>query len=450
MADASTVAAPGRWLRLIGPAASLRRELVHGGIGSLAVRGAMTVTGAALAVTLARALGPADYGVYSFSLAVVTILAIPATMGMPTLVVRETARAEAAGDWARLIGLWRWATIAVALTSALAALAVVAFAWLTPGEWTSAKGTTLLIGAALIPLSALGGLRGAALQGLRRIVLGQLPDTVIRPALLLAFAAAAILLPGRRLTPQLTMGLHALAAALAFAFGAAVLLRCRPAGVHGATPHTDARAWLAALAPLALIGGVQVLIQQTSVVILGLLDTDAEVGVFRVAAQSAALVAFGLQAVSTVAMPHAARLSAPDERARLQKLATASARTSFAFAFAAFLGAVILGGFLLATVFGRAYAAGTNALAIMAAGQLVYAAFGPAAVFLNMAGHERLTLAAAVGAALAGVALNLALIPSLGLNGAALAAAITLALWNALLWWFARRQIGVDTLVAHL
>ena len=105
---------------------------------------------------------------------------------------------------------------------------------------------------------------------------------------------------------------------------------------------------------------------------------------------------------------------------------------------------------LLTFVFGAAYAQGATALAVLCFGQLLNAAVGPVGVLLNMSGHERDTLIGVSMASGANVILNLLLIPFLGLLGAAIASAATLAIWNMLLMRQVKNRLGVVSAVVDL
>ena len=78
---------------------------------------------------------------------------------------------------------------------------------------------TFFIGLLLVPLMALGALRGAMLQGLRRVVLGQLPEIIIRPSLLLLILLVVACLSSSGINADRAMEIHAVAALGAFAVG---------------------------------------------------------------------------------------------------------------------------------------------------------------------------------------------------------------------------------------
>ena len=75
--------------------ANLRTRLLRGGAGSLAIKLGSVGLSFAVAVQLARVLGPDGYGVYALVFAIVTVLTVPTQLGVPQLVIRETARAQA-------------------------------------------------------------------------------------------------------------------------------------------------------------------------------------------------------------------------------------------------------------------------------------------------------------------------------------------------------------------
>lgn len=58
-------------------------------------------------VALSRILGANEYGQYAFVFAIISILAIPTQVGLPQLVVRETAKAMEAKHFGRMLQLWQ-------------------------------------------------------------------------------------------------------------------------------------------------------------------------------------------------------------------------------------------------------------------------------------------------------------------------------------------------------
>jgi O-antigen/teichoic acid export membrane protein len=422
--------------------------LVRGVMGSFVLKLVSTALGFILVILLARTLGPEGYGVYAFVFAIVSLLAIPTQLGLPQLVVRETAKAQAAEQWGLMRGLWRWSTLVIWLFSSIVLAIALVVLGVVADHFDDMTRATLVAGLLLIPLIALGNLRGAALRGLGHVVAGQLPEHVFRPALLILLCVIVLVaLPTQTLTPATAMGLHAFAAASAFGLGAWLLWRSRPAELKSRpAPVYEARAWMFSALPLALTAGLMVINTQIGVLLLGLFDTTETVGIYKVSVAVATLITFGLGAVNLVLMPYFARLYAQGDRHRLQRLVTQSARAILALAVPVTLAFVLYGEWFLTIAFGTDYADGHTALAILALGQLVNAGTGSVGVLLNMTGHEQDSLRGVAIAAVANAFLGIVLIPLFGLLGAALSTATTLVIWNLLLRNAVLRSIRIETL----
>ncbi len=421
--------------------------LVKGAFGSLALRVISVLLMLMVSIVLARMLGPTQFGIYSVVLSLVSLLAVPAQMGLPTLVVRETATAYVWQRWGVMRGLWHWATRKVlSLALLLAILALLVGERLLPGE-AEHRTMLLVLAALLIPLNVLNTLRGAALQGLRHVVLGQLPELVINPLLLGALIVGVSLVMQTRLDAITAIALHIFSVSFSFALGAYLLWRLVPPALRARPePIYEARAWRAAALPIALTTGLQVLNQNIDIVMLGWLRSAEEAGIYKIAVSAAAIVSLGLGAVNQALAPHFARLHQLDDYGRLQRLVTLSARGILALSLPPMLLMVLAGEEVLTLFFGHDYASGKTALAIIAFGQLVNAAMGSVGLLLNMTGHERQTFRAVLAAAFANVGLNLALIPAWGAIGAAIAATTSLVVWNVIMWLAVRRLLGIETM----
>lgn len=427
---------------------ALRAQLLRGGLGSIAVMASQAMLTFGVAVVLARVLGPEGYGIYSFALAIVMLIAIPAQVGVPQLIIRETAKAQASNSWGLIRGLWRWGNITVLLLSLLSLFLLTGLIFFTDLGGDGDRLETLTIGIILIPIIALGNVRGACLRGLRKVVHGQLPEGVIRPASLLLLVGVWFLLVGadEGIEAQTAMGFYVAAALVAFLSGAYLLRLYKPTQlINKPEPIYKSLDWRKAVIPLALIAGLQLINNFADLIILGLFRSDDEVGIYRAVSQLSLLVVFGLQAINQVLHPYFARLHAQEDKLRLQRLVTISSRLILLLALLPFLVFLFVGNSVLEIIFGTSYAQGAVALAILAAGQLANAAFGSVGALLNMTGHERDTMRGMIFAMGANVILNVILIPLYGMNGAATATALSYFLWNAILRHYVQKRLSIES-----
>jgi O-antigen/teichoic acid export membrane protein len=421
-------------------------RIARSGFWSLGIRIAFAGLTFLASALLARMLGAAGFGIYSYALALATLLSVPSRFGLSTLLVRETARGVARQDYGLVRGGWVWAGRITVLSSVVIAVLAATAMFVWRASLSAERLATFAWAVLLIPLVALGNLRGAALRGLQHVVEGLLPEFVLRPAFLVMALAIPALVISRSLSPAGAMGAHVAAAALAFAIGASLLWRATPDGVRHAKPRFETRAWLRSILPLALIQQMQVINRQAAVLLLGVLMADADVGVYRVAAQVSLLTAFGLQAATNVVAPRFARFYAQGNTQRLQRLAVQSARGILAFNLIATTGLVLAGRLFLAIVFGREYVSAYVPMVVLLGGQVVNSAVGSVGALLNMTGHERETAKGVTVSVVCNLVLNVTLIPRFGIVGSAIATAVSLAIWNALLWLAVRRHLGINSL----
>lgn len=418
-------------------------------LGSMGLKIASTGLVFLSTVILARVLGPADYGIYSYVYAVVALLSVPSEFGLPTLVVRETASAMAREDYATVQGVWRWAGRMTVLISLSLVVLTGIVIWLFKEPLAGKRLETFLWALALVPLIALGNLRGAALRGLQRVVVGQLPESLLRPGFFVLLLWGSMLLGSVSLSAPLAMALYVVASALAFCVGAWLLWRVTPSLVNQAVPRAANRAWLLSALPLAFIGGMALINQQASIFLQGFFLPDAEIGLFRVATQVSLLASFGLVAINTVVAPRFAALYAQGDMAKLQRLVTVSARIILFLNLAITIGFVLLGKLFLRQIFGASYEAAYIPLLILLGGQLVNSGVGSVAMLLNMTRHEHETAKGMTLAAALNVVLNLLLLPRAGIVGSAIATAVSLIIWNMLLWWAVQKKLHINSLAFY-
>lgn len=415
-------------------------------IGSMVLKFAYVGFTFIISVLLARLMGPAQYGVYSYVYALISLLSVPSEFGLPNLVIRETARGLANGDFPRVQGIWSWATRTTAVISLSLVALTLAGIWLLRAPLSNPRLVTFLWALALVPLIALGDLRGAALSGLRHVVTGQLPEFLLRPGFFTLLLAMVWLVGGVSLTAPVAIALYVAASAIAFGIGAWLLWRVTPPEVRQSRPRMEHRAWLMSALPLAFIGAMQLINQQASILLQGIFLPDAQIGYFRVATQVSLLAAVGLVGINAVLAPRFAALHAQGDTVKLQRLVTSSARAILLLSLVLTIGFAALGEPFLRVFFGPLYVRAYLPMLILLLGQLINSGMGSVAVLLNMTGYERETAKGIVVSALINLGLNLALIPLWGIEGSSVATSVSLVVWNVLLWRAVRKKLGINTL----
>jgi len=265
---------------------------------------------------------------------------------------------------------------------------------------------------------------------------------LIRPFSFLALVVISYLLLGNRFNSSWAVGMQVGAAAIALCVGILMLMKHMPKAVNDTPPEYDSRAWIRSALSFLFIGGMQLINNQTDIVMLGALQGAEVVGIYRVATRAAQLVVFILAAANTVLQPTIAKLYAVKDMERLQRVVTRSARVVLLVSIPIAVVLMVAGHWIL-LIFGQEFTEGATALAILSVGQLVNAAMGSVGLILNMTGHERDTARGVAIAAVVNVTLNAILIPLWGMNGAATATATSLVMWNVILAVQVVRRLGI-------
>ena len=416
--------------------------ILKGAAGSAVLKGVNLLFGLLATAFLGRVLMPEQYGYYAFASTTVTLLALPVQCGLPQLMTREIAKYQLAGRWGHIRGLLLRSNQLVASLGLAVVVTLFLLLPVLPRLAQAVDRPTFVWAIVLLPFIALNRVRGGALLGLRKAVLGLLPDNGVRAVLFLFFIVVWHgLWPFQAAT---AMALQLAATLIAFFTGALLLMRHLPADVRRAEARFDSKAWLAAIIPLTLTDALLIFNLQADLLLLGVFRNAADVGIYRATTLVAMQVTIGLSVASEVLAPHVARLHQAADRAGLQSL------MAHALRWLALSGAVLAavcifaGKQVLTGVFGQPYAGGAAALAILAAGQFLNTAAGTGSVLLNMSGHEKDVLRIFAFSAATNVIGNLVLIPLLGIVGAALATTLCQLVTNGLLVVFVWRRLKLS------
>ncbi len=405
---------------------------------SAAVLGGNVVLGYGVSVVLTRLLGLEGFGIYSVVIALVTMLTAPAFFGLPTLIGREVSWASSKGEFGLVAGLVRRSHQFIVCVAA----AMIVGAFLV--QLVAGKSSPALYWALpLILLMSLAAARSAMLRGIGKVLEGQWPEQLLRPALLIGLALAWVALD-RVISPTVAVALTGLAALIALGVSLLQWGLSKPKALKGVRPIYRDAAWLKAVIPFALSTGVLVISAQISLVILGAIRGPEEVAVFRVSSQTAQLCALGYTAAIMNISPRIAAAFASSDRTLMQRTARQGALFATAFCLPAALVLIVGGKPLLSLMFGSTYSVGASVMAILAFGQILNSAFGCGASLLNMTGHERDCTIALGGGLVLQVLGSLALVPLWGATGAAIAGVIGILGSNIALQQMAIARTGID------
>lgn len=375
---------------------------------------------------LSGALGAELFGVFAWAVTWGSTLSSFAPLGLDTGVVLFTARYRKSGERDReksalLFGLG----ISLAMGLVVAAGLFILGPKLTD---SAVRGRALMWTAAvLLPWTPLLYLVGSlrSVKDMRRSVLAfqiVVPVAFLVGAFALVYSGFGI--DGAFIALGLATFLGMLAAAR-FAWGHFKgLLQDK-----GIRPAWEPAHLLKFSIPQGLTAAAFRLNSYMDLLMLGLLASNTDVGVYKIAAGLAAFGTLPSNAVASMFNPFIAELAYVGETARLDRLLKTVTRWLVVVSAPVYLVLMVLPDIVLG-IYDPVYAAALIPLMLLVGGQAIQTACAPTMRLIPMSGHAVLNLVNGLAALVLNVSLNAWLIPEMGAQGAALATGITLAAWS--------------------
>jgi O-antigen/teichoic acid export membrane protein len=433
--------------------ATMSGELRRGAAAGVLIFGAGVVLRTLLEIIFARAMGPTDFGAYSYIFAWLSILAVAGGLGIPYAFVRFIPEYEVFKNYAGQRRLARFARVA-ALTVGVA-VGVLGGAIILGLRPSGVDHVSIILGMASVPVLALLTVQSELARGFRRVVLAYLPLLVLRPVFTILFGLGLLVTTGHLTAAQgLATGLLAILVCL-------VVQRARVHRLLAASSQADPsdnisdastkergehRSWLDVALPLLVINVLAAIAMRADVIVVGALRGSEAAGVYAVAARVALLSTFALEALNTIVAPTISKLFYAGDHRGVQQLVRNAARVTFVTALVATLLLELAGTRSLA-VFGSGYTGGMTALQVLLVGQLVNASTGPVTYLMIATGEQNLAAIAQGVATALFFALAIPLTAYAGLIGTAAAVTVARATVNIWMVIAAQQRLGIRSFV---
>jgi O-antigen/teichoic acid export membrane protein len=399
-----------------------RRKLAGDITGTFATKLLLLPMALVTSVVLARALQPAGRGVYATVLTIAELALLVGALGIGKAVTyaaaREPARDRVVEHTAIRLGLVNGVLLSAAL--------VLGALLLLPEIFPEVPPETMLLAAPLGVLVVVRGVWEGVLRGRQRVIgVNAVALSYAALSLVLVAAIAATV----HLDPDLAVLARVGAAAGAAGIAAALVRRTRRGSGRRPFDRRLARGLLLYGVPYAGIALMQNLNYRVDVLLVQGFLSNAEVGVYTVATSTGELLWYLPSAVGFVVFPRVAAAAQADiaaaESAALLRW-TVLITAGGAIALAAVARPVI------ELLYGRPFSPAVDPLMILLPGLVANCWYQVLSGYLM--GRQVLwpVVAAALGGLVMNVALNIALIPAYGLEGAALASVVSYGLASAI------------------
>jgi O-antigen/teichoic acid export membrane protein len=381
-------------------------------------------------VLIVRSVSMADWSAFSLGLALAGILSSVGTLGLPSAVARSLPYAGSDAERRTIVRTSLWAT-------AVSAAVLVVLLWTIAPRLSTLLGEPLLaLGLQFFSLaigaSIFSTLLASIFQGYSDVVPNALFVQILSPGLFLVFLEAALFLPGGRLTYEGALAAYALANGVTLGAVALYTLRRLPRRLPPGPRAPEAQGRLLRFAaPLLVAGAMVSLAGFGDTVVLGIYH-HAEVGTYTASLTLARLLQIGIGAASYIFLPVATRFLRRGNARAVQLTYATVTKWMVLLSLPLFFLFVVLPQRSLEFVYGGDYSVVVLPLQFAVTGAFAATLLGPGATTQIAFGRARLLAYNSVAAGASDVGIALALVPTYGYVGAAIAWGTSTALYAGL------------------
>lgn len=377
-------------------------------------------------IYLARTLGAETLGLYALGMTVVGFFSVFGGLGLPQSAVRFVAAFRAKNNHEGLRSLvWKGTGIILLLNLLLGAAVIATGPWIARNVYRAPPLVPYISLFAIIMLfGAITGFWSQVLVGFRDVSSRAIISNFVGSTLIIALTAMFFAVWGKGLQGYLLAQIVNPVVILCLLI--AVARKHMPADARGLSMPMDRfpKEVLGFSATVFGIDFMKFLLSQSDKILIGIYLTADAVGIYSVAAAIVAYVSIILQSVNQIFSPTIASLHAQGQHQLLGRLFQTLTKWIIGLTLP-LASVVIIFSRPIMHMFGSNFERGWPVLVLGTIGQLVSCGVGSVGMLLLMSDNEQRLLRVQVWMTVAVLVLNVALIPVLGIVGAAVAAMLT-------------------------
>ncbi|TXK72560.1 flippase [Mesonia sp. HuA40] len=196
--------------------------------------------------------------------------------------------------------------------------------------------------------------------------------------------------------------------------------------------------------PMLLSSTIMVFLGWLDTFILGIYETDENIGIYNAALKLALVTNFSIEAINSSLAPKIASAFAEQAHEKFKGLVKFSTRINFV-ATAGIVAVLLIFNQFFLGIFGEEFLVGKYVLIILCSIHLLNSTTGSVGIIMQMIGRQKQYQNIALIALGLNLILNFALIPLYGIEGAAAATAISLSFWNIAGTVYLKRKENIRT-----
>ncbi len=405
------------------------------------VRASGIVIGTLISIFLGRTLGAKGLGIISLTNQIIGILLMFSLLGIPTVVVKEVSIAFSRKDWSHANSV---IATSLKINSVWGIALIIAGYFFIPYAVTNIFQEPLLELPLKIALFAMlfqifTSIFTSAINGYRKIWQSSLGNNTAS-----LFIVIILLLFQYFLNYHITVVMVIWDYAISRVFVTIIL------GIYWKIIHHSSnnkkfihKPILKVALPLLFAQATSIIANSADVIMIGWLMSAKDVGLYSVAAKIAIISTIFLQVTNAVIAPKVAAMYAENKIKEIEKVVQRVTKYLTIIGIAIFMLIIMTGQFVL-LIWGEEFRVSYFALIILSFGNFINVSSGALGLILTMCGQERIFSIIIFFTAIINIVLNYSLIPSIGVNGAAMATAVTLITGNLLGAYFVKKKVNIS------
>jgi O-antigen/teichoic acid export membrane protein len=396
-------------------------------------------------VLLARWMGRFEFGVYVYVWAWVGFLGMLTPLGVAYSAQRFIPEYRTRGDLDGLRGFLTGSRILCFVFGAAAAAAMAGMVVALGPHISSYFVVPFMLASLTLPIFTVSSMQDSTARSFDWIDIALVPGFIIHPLIVLT-VTSTIYLTGGTVTAATALAVACMAFWAVVLVQFVLLNRRLTDSVEPGARRYEPLHWLRTALPLFIVDGFFLMLTYVDTLVLQMFVGPADVAVYYAATKTLALVNFIYYAVSAACAHRFSEYHVTGEHEKLKQFLADAIRWTFWPSIALAAALLALGKPILG-MFGEGFAEGYPLICIMTIGLVARASVGPAERLLNMLGQQKICAAIYGGSFAVNLALCIALVPRLGLYGAAMATATAVVVESVLLFVVTRRRLGLHVFI---
>jgi O-antigen/teichoic acid export membrane protein len=415
----------------------LSRSVIHALFFRLAGLGLIFL----LQVMLARCMGPSHYGDYTVIMTTLNLILVFSVFGFDSSILRFIPSYISRKEYAYANGFVKFSYQVITVLSLACSIGLFIFLLSKSKKFNISFSEGFFWGVILIPFLAFMYQANAVLRSLNKIKTSLLSVYFLSPVLI-GLTCLYYYSSHNRLTVDAAMFIN-----LGCSAAICIFINRRAGKVLKEQSYADQnlyerKKWLSVSSILFLTTALDLLLRQSDILMVSYFLGNTKAGYYAVSAKLALLASLGLSVADYVFMPKIAALFESRQLMKLQQFIRNSSlqilSITLPISFILFVGGKWILGF-----FGEAFHVSYLPLVILLCGQIINAMTGMVSGLMTMTGYQKTFFTFYFLAFLIQFFLNIILIPSIGITGAAIGSSLAMIFLNLAAYTFVKRKLKI-------